>query len=355
MEPAKTGRNILIHHNRVVQEFFAGALAGVAADGVVYPLDLVKTKLQSGRTSGSTIACVRDIFRAGGVRGLYTGFSPVLLATAPCSAITFVVYENVRRDIHLPPSPWKNLGAGMIGEVAALAIYVPSEVIKVNMQCSGHGIISVSSRILLSSGVRGFFAGGFSTFVRDVPFTGFSFMFFELFKNVFRNLYRPSDNFFDNLVLHGCNGALSGGLAAAITNPVDVVKTHLQLYGPWSRVPRDLYSVAQDLRRRHGPSVFTRGLFARVLWIAPASAVMFAVYEATCMWLRRQYPPVVTVSHSFEDYQKGGMDGNLGLADNKSRGGTCCVMECSSVIENCCKYSRLSPPVDASHVKWVIQ
>jgi len=51
----------------------AGGLAGTAVDTALYPLDTIKTRLQS-RTG---------FYAAGGFRGIYSGLTAVIIGSAP--------------------------------------------------------------------------------------------------------------------------------------------------------------------------------------------------------------------------------------------------------------------------------
>jgi hypothetical protein len=77
-------------------------------------------------------------------------------------------------------------------------------------------------------------------------------------------------------------------VVAACTCPLDVVKTRVQV-GALSTShggARLGYRTAiQELLRREGPKGFFRGVGARVLWLAPASALNVTLYEVSSTWL----------------------------------------------------------------------
>lgn len=86
----------------------AGALAAVAAKTVVFPLDLVRKRIQvQGPTrsryvhkniptyDGGVARTLAQIARREGVRGLYRGLTVSLLKAAPASTITVWTYERV--------------------------------------------------------------------------------------------------------------------------------------------------------------------------------------------------------------------------------------------------------------------
>jgi solute carrier family 25 (mitochondrial carnitine/acylcarnitine transporter), member 20/29 len=78
----------------------AGGAAGVAFWASVYPVDVVKTRLQTDSDArpryGGMADCARQIVRAEGVGALYRGVGPCLARAAPANAVTFLVFEWVK-------------------------------------------------------------------------------------------------------------------------------------------------------------------------------------------------------------------------------------------------------------------
>lgn len=63
-----------------------GASAGIAVDLSLYPLDTLKTRLQSQQ----------GFKAAGGFHGLYRGMGSVAMGSAPGAASFFVVYQKIK-------------------------------------------------------------------------------------------------------------------------------------------------------------------------------------------------------------------------------------------------------------------
>ena len=72
-------------------------------------------------------------------------------------------------------------------------------------------------------------------------------------------------------------GALSGGLAAVVTTPFDVMKTRM-MTAPQGR-PVSMSIVAFSILRHEGPLGLFKGALPRFFWIAPLGAMNFAGYE----------------------------------------------------------------------------
>lgn len=62
-------------------------MAGTSVDIILFPLDTLKTRLQS----------VNGLAGSGGLRGLYAGISSVLVGSAPGAALFFCTYETMKQ------------------------------------------------------------------------------------------------------------------------------------------------------------------------------------------------------------------------------------------------------------------
>ena len=79
--------------------FALGSIAGAAGATAVYPIDLVKTRMQNQRTGSyvgellyrNSIDCFRKVIRHEGPTGLYRGLVPQLMGVAPEKAIKLTV------------------------------------------------------------------------------------------------------------------------------------------------------------------------------------------------------------------------------------------------------------------------
>jgi len=79
-----------------VTHFFAGGFAGIASWICIFPVDLVKSKLQIDAKSKnkmykSQLECIKKIYRTGGIKAFYQGISSCLIRAFPVHALNFVV------------------------------------------------------------------------------------------------------------------------------------------------------------------------------------------------------------------------------------------------------------------------
>ncbi|KAI0843726.1 mitochondrial carrier [Hypoxylon sp. FL0890] len=106
-----TAKAYSIHEEDAQPSTFAtgimGATSGAFGASVVYPLNVLRTRLQTQGTSmhPAYYTGIWDVaqktVRNEGFRGLYKGLMPNLLKVAPALSITWMVYENAKKILHL--------------------------------------------------------------------------------------------------------------------------------------------------------------------------------------------------------------------------------------------------------------
>jgi len=78
----------------------AGGLAGMFYWGVPYPLDTIKSEVQTMPRGTSTWAVGMKLIQQRGIAGLYRGCGVTLVRAFPGNAVTFWMYERVMNFIH---------------------------------------------------------------------------------------------------------------------------------------------------------------------------------------------------------------------------------------------------------------
>ncbi|KAJ8452267.1 hypothetical protein Cgig2_006072 [Carnegiea gigantea] len=305
-------------HFFVWREFLWGALAGGFGEGMMHPIDTVKTRIQSqailngSQHQKNVLQMVRTVWTADGVRGFYRGVTPGVTGSLATGATYFGFIESTKNWIEESnPSlggHWAHFLAGGIGDTLGSFIYVPCEVMKQRMQVQGTsaswssimsnahktktsevqmygyytGMFQAGRSIWKEQGPKGLYAGYWSTLARDVPFAGLMVMFYEALKDLAdygMKRWMPNRDHHTNGTLGGLLlGGVAGGLSAYVTTPLDVIKTRLQVQGPDLR-----YNGWFDAIRRtwiiEGPKGMFRGSVPRVIWYVPASALTFMAVE----------------------------------------------------------------------------
>ncbi|XP_008805618.1 calcium-dependent mitochondrial ATP-magnesium/phosphate carrier protein 3-like [Phoenix dactylifera] len=177
----------------------SGGLAGAVAQTVIYPMDLVKTRLQTYACEGGKVPNLgtlsKDIWLHEGPRAFYRGLVPSLLGIIPYAGIDLAAYETLK-DIsktHIlkdsEPGPLVQLGCGTIsGALGATCVY-PLQVIRTRMQAqctysttAYKGMSDVFWRTLQHEGFLGFYKGIFPNLLKVVPSASITYLVYETMK-----------------------------------------------------------------------------------------------------------------------------------------------------------------------------
>lgn len=114
--------------------FALGSMAGAFGALMVYPIDLVKTRMQNQRSAApgnqmynNSIDCFRKVVRNEGFLGLYSGVVPQLIGVAPEKAIKLTVNDLVRgwftdQKTNKIPVPAELLAGGSAGACQVVSI-----------------------------------------------------------------------------------------------------------------------------------------------------------------------------------------------------------------------------------------
>lgn len=323
------------HSASAFETLFAGGLAGLIAEVTMHPFDTIshRAKVHPNASYGSFAGAFSLILRQEGLRGYFAGIRATLAQSPPSTAVYFYTYESAKAfGLHLtegrnPDAVY--FCAGAASELFASLVFVPLEVVKSRMQLGENpnratgGVVSSTTNfktvrealveIYKERGLSGLTAGWKSGLVQDIVFSATQFLFYENLKiwrlqsrrkevrgenesgnvsatNISTNhSHKISTDstslpYYDTLLC----GCISGGIAAALTNPLDVVTSRLMVQdGRGGYGGSGLFTMLKAILTKEGPSVLWRGTLPRVAQTAPLSAISFAVYEAMKAYLSK--------------------------------------------------------------------
>ena len=196
----------------------------------------------------------RKVVRYEGFRGLYKGFTVSVFGLA-AGQLYITTYEIIRGRLHGYSSEMKGLIAGGCATVAGQTITVPVDIISQHRMMDGQvdrtkvkrsqyilvknvdyilprkpfvrSAYSIVKDILKTEGIRGLHRGYSVSFLTYAPNSALWWSMYSL-------LYRKSmecglGDAVSTPVVQACCGVLGGSTAAALTNPLDVVRTRYQV------------------------------------------------------------------------------------------------------------------------------
>jgi len=167
-----------------------------------------------------------------------------------------------------------------LGEVAACAVRVPTEVVKQRAQ-AGHypssmsalkGILGQQRTIGIPGVWRELYRGWSVTIMREVPFTVIQFPLWESMKEYRR---RTSGKEGITALESALFGSAAGAIAAGVTTPLDVLKTRMML----AKEKTALVPLLKQILRDSGPRAFFAGIGPRILWISAGGAIFLGSYQ----------------------------------------------------------------------------
>jgi len=267
-----------------------GGIAGIVGVICVFPLDLVKTRMQNqSKVLGqkpiykNILDCAVKTFRGEGLRGMYSGSAVNILLITPEKAIKLVANDVFRhalktKDGALPMHRQILAGAG--AGTCQIVVTTPMELLKIQRQMakakgSSESLTSrqLAMQLYREKGIMGLYQGVGATFSRDVVF---SMMYFPLFAYFNDKGKTPGSNqvpFYHSFA----SGIGAGAISAFLATPLDVVKTRLQTLENQNRYA-GMIDCATKIFREEGSSAFFKGSLLRVMVIAPLFGIAQMVY-----------------------------------------------------------------------------
>lgn len=266
----------------------AGAAAGIMEHCIMYPVDCVKTRMQSlvpnpkANYSNVGDALIR-IVKYEGIRNSLRGVNAVVGGAGPAHAMYFACYEKLKKYFS-NSKQGNHMANGLAGCGATVlhdAVMNPADVIKQRMQVYGSPYktcLECGRSIIETEGIKAFYRSFTTQLTMNIPFQSIHFMVYELCQDTINNerAYKPST--------HMVSGAIAGAAASAFTTPLDVCKTLLNTQEQCALTKGEsaISGMAQAFRTIYqfrGIPGFFKGMTARVIYQMPSTAISWSVYE----------------------------------------------------------------------------
>lgn len=303
---SQTGKTGTVHHTPQffpVPKIINGAIAGIVGVTCVFPIDLVKTRLQNQQPMPngelyykSLFDCAKKTFKNERFLGMYRGSAVNLLLITPEKAIKLVVNDYLRYKFTDKKTGVLSSGGAIVSGAGAglcqIIVTTPMELLKIQQQDAGRSGAAKSERItatgtalklIREKGIVGIYKGFRATALRDVTFSAIYFPLFAIFNErlISADVTGLAKGENQPVFIYSlCAGIAAGAIASLSVNPVDVVKTRLQTL---KKAEGELsYSGIADcftkVYTKEGWRAFFKGGFCRILVIAPLFGIAQGVY-----------------------------------------------------------------------------
>ncbi|OMH80574.1 Solute carrier family 25 member 40, partial [Zancudomyces culisetae] len=193
-----------------------------------------------------TVSGFKMIAQNEGILRLWSGLGLGLTAGLPSTVVYFVGYDMLRNYVSTEVRKYPKLAAtdpyvplvtGCLARTLAVTLISPLELMRTQLQSSSsHNLTTVFRGVVASvrtNGLKSMYRGLGPTLLRDVPFSSIYWFSYErikssLLSNPAYNLFVSNLELGPGFVTSFVSGAVSGSIAAILTNPFDVAKTLYQ-------------------------------------------------------------------------------------------------------------------------------
>lgn len=181
------------------ERFAAGALAGMTSDTIMYPLDVISTRISLNRTRDARNSLMQmvNVVKETGLRGCYAGWSAAMIGVIPYAGISFGAYDTFKsqykkiqkidedESIGSGPTLMCGLMAGWLASTVSYPLYYCTVRLQAGqVPLLPNGKLPRVDQLIVNTvrtcGWRDLFRGYLPSSLKLMPQAGFSFLTYEL-------------------------------------------------------------------------------------------------------------------------------------------------------------------------------
>ena len=280
-----------------------GAFIG---DTLTYPFDTMNTWIKLHTGSQSKLRLVRENIIHNGPRALFGGLSTQPYCIYLPKIIYFTSYDYSNKfmrhvlDYFNTPSliPFIPSLTATFSEALGLTVMVPMDGLRTRMQSGDYKYKSVLSGLqetIKNEGLLRLYQASPLYFTYFLIFNTLLFQTYEIFrireKNELKRKYLQNHEELDleaehqfNLLSTVKHAVMATTLAAAATNPIDLVITRYQVVDK-SEQKLSIFEVVRSTVRKEGVRTLNRGILLKICYTNLATIITLPIYE----YLRQTY------------------------------------------------------------------
>ncbi|CAB3398292.1 unnamed protein product [Caenorhabditis bovis] len=180
-----------------VERLLAGSAAGAISQTVIYPMEVMKTRLalrRTGQMDRGIIHFAQKMYSKEGIQCFYKGYVPNLLGIIPYAGIDLAIYESLKRMYMIyyektanEPGVLALLACGTCSSTCGQLASYPFALIKTRLQAmpvsrfSSQPVTMVGQfkYIMKNEGPLGFYRGITPNFMKVIPAVSISYVVYE--------------------------------------------------------------------------------------------------------------------------------------------------------------------------------
>lgn len=293
----------------IAKSLLAGGIAGGLSRTAVAPLERLKILMQvqgNQQIYRSTWQGLVHMARHEGFRGMMKGNGANCMRIVPNSAVKFLTYEHLSRDIvdyyrattgKGEMTPFLRLIAGAGAGIVAMSATYPLDMVRGRLTVQDgtsqqyRGIWHAATSIIRDEGPLALYKGWLPSVIGVVPYVGLNFAVYETLKAMTLQHYGLRDERELSVASRLACGAVAGTTGQTVAYPFDVARRRLQVSG-WQGV-KGLHTGAAGAPvvytgmidcfartvREEGFRALFKGLAPNYVKVVPSIAIAFVTYE----------------------------------------------------------------------------
>jgi len=280
-----------------VKHFIAGSASGVALILTGHAFDTIKVRLQTDGMNGrfkGPIHCLMVTLKDEGIRGLYKGATPPMVATGFINSVMFGLMGICKKhwqkgDPNLQPTIPQVMICGTTTGAMLSVIVTPIEGIKSRLQVqysqpsSGNdrykGPVDCARQLLRTGGIKALYAGWIATIFHR----GSNWSYFGGYEIARRFLTTPGNEGKLSPLASIAAGGFAGTCFWLSCYPIDVIKSKMQTAPFDGTSPyKSYFQCITSIYQKEGWRAFFRGLSPCLIRSIPANASAFFAFEFVC-------------------------------------------------------------------------
>lgn len=288
-----------------VYQFVSGAVAGVSELLVMYPLDVVKTRMQlqigSGVAGGpvynGVVDCLGQIVKREGFSRLYKGISSPMLMEAPKRATKFACndsYQKMFKGLYGVEKMNQQISimSGSLAGVTEACVIVPFELVKIRLQdvnSKFSGPMEVVLKTVKQNGIFSLYNGLESTMWRNAFWNGGYFGVIFQIRALLPEAKTNSEKTRNDLIA----GTIGGTVGTLLNTPFDVVKSRIQggattTLADGTVVPKYNWTWPSLMKvySEEGFRALYKGFIPKILRLGPGGGIMLVVFNGMMSFFR---------------------------------------------------------------------